>query len=80
MHRWEYMVTMKLKSTSFIRADIDNPKVWTLHPLSRGDEFIEELPGISDKIESGDYPEEQRGDYELNFRAWTNRPASRTTC
>lgn len=79
MRQWEYLVSLKLQSSRFIRADTSSPGAWTLHPLARGPEFIEELPGILQRIERGDFPEEQRGDYELNFKAWTKRSASRTT-
>ena len=79
MQRWEYLISLKLQSSRFIRADTSSPAAWTLHPLVRGHEFIEELPNIIDRIEKGDFPEEQKGDYDLNFKAWTNRSASRTT-
>lgn len=79
MERWEYLVSLRLQSSKFIRADTPSPRAWTLHPLVRGREFIEELPNIIQRIEKGDFPEEQRGDYDLNFEAWTNRSASRTS-
>ena len=80
MERWEFLISLKLQSSKFIRADTSSPRAWTLHPLVRGHEFIEELPNIIRRVEKGDFPEEQRGDYDLNFKAWTNRLASRSSC
>ena len=80
MQRWEYLISLRLQTSKFIRVDTSGPGAWTLHPLARGHEFIEELPKIIQRVEHGDFPEEQRGDYDLNFTAWTNRSASLTTC
>ena len=40
--------------------------MWSLHPPYRSEEFYRELPGLIERIENGDIPEAQRGDYELN--------------
>lgn len=67
---WEVMVSQKLQKTSKIRANLDSPLAWTLHPNVRGDELIQALPQIIERIESGWYPDEQAGDYDLNLPAW----------
>ena len=40
--------------------------LYSLHPLYRSETFYRELPGIIARIEAGDIPEGQRGDYDLN--------------
>jgi hypothetical protein len=42
------------------------PGMWSLHPPFRSEEFYRELPMLIERIESGDVPDAQRGDYELN--------------
>lgn len=67
---WEVMVSRKLQKTSWVRANLDSPLAWTLHPKMRGDEFIQALPDLIERIESGWYPDEQAGDYDLNLPVW----------
>jgi len=40
--------------------------LWSLHPVLRSERFYAELPQIVERIESGDIPDAQRGDYDLN--------------
>lgn len=42
------------------------PGVWSLHPPYRSPRFYRELPAMIQRIEAGDVPEAQRGDYEVN--------------
>ncbi|AFY34105.1 hypothetical protein [Calothrix sp. PCC 7507] len=67
---WEVMISKQLENTSYFRATLSSPKAWTLHPIKRGPEFIEALPNIIEKIESGWYPSEQAGHYDLKFELW----------
>jgi hypothetical protein len=67
---WEVMVSNQLENTSYVRATLSSPKAWTLHPIKRGSDFIEALPNIIEKIESGWYPSEQAGYYDLKFELW----------
>lgn len=67
---WEEMVGDSLKQESYVRADIDSPYAWTLHPNSRGSQFIQALPSLIQKIESGQYPDEQAGFYDLKVNCW----------
>lgn len=67
---WEVMVTQKLKQTNYYRANLTNPHAWTLHPKDRSPAFIEALPEIIARIEAGDFPPQQAGDYDLIPEAW----------
>jgi hypothetical protein len=40
--------------------------MWSLHPALRSDEFLAALPDLVLRVEEGDVPEEQRGDYDVN--------------
>ena len=47
----------------FLGAD---PGVWSLHPPYRSPEFYRDLPAMIQRIEAGEVPDAQRGDYEIN--------------
>jgi hypothetical protein len=40
--------------------------MWSVHPPYRSETFYQKLPEIIQKIETGDIPETQRGDHDLN--------------
>jgi hypothetical protein len=42
------------------------PGMWSVHPPYRSEQFYLELPRLIERIEAGDVPDAQRGDYELN--------------
>ena len=42
------------------------PGMWSVHPPYRSDEFYSQLPRLIERIEAGEIPDAQRGDYELN--------------
>ncbi len=67
---WEAMVSHQLNSSNYIRADICSPKAWTLHPTDRSSDFIKALPQIIQKIETGWYPLEQAGKFDLELQKW----------
>lgn len=67
---WEIMVSNQLEATRYVRAVLDSPKAWTLHPKDRSPEFIQALPEIIKKIEAGWYPPEQAGYYDLQSQYW----------
>ncbi len=67
---WEVMVSNKLEITKYIRAVMDSPKAWTIHPNTRSPEFFPALPKIIEKIERGEYPPEQAGHYDLQLKYW----------
>jgi hypothetical protein len=70
LQSWEIMVSKKVQQTDYFRASLSNPQAWTLHPKDRSPQFIEALPRIIARIESGDYPPGQEGDYELMSELW----------
>ncbi|HEX5501560.1 MAG TPA: hypothetical protein VFW96_02990 [Thermomicrobiales bacterium] len=65
--QWEYMVGKRLEETCFVRADLDSPAAWTLHPLDRSDKFFEALPFLIEQVEEGWFPPEQAGHFDLNL-------------
>ena len=67
---WEVMVSNKLETTKYVRAVMDSPKAWTIHPKDRSEEFFAALPNIIEKIERGEYPLEQAGYYDLRLKYW----------
>ncbi len=67
---WESMVSWQLEKSSYVRADLDNPGAWTLHPPDHGPEFIAHLPEILKKVERGSFPAQQAGHYDLRLADW----------
>lgn len=57
------MVQAGLSRVDFLGAE---PGMWSLHPLFRSPDFYRELPRLIERVETGDVPEAQRGDYDLN--------------
>lgn len=68
--RWEDLMTQRFEATSFFRADLATPKTWTIHPWGHGEDFIQALPDIIQKVEAGWYPPEQAGQYDLQLKYW----------
>ncbi|ABA23308.1 conserved hypothetical protein [Trichormus variabilis ATCC 29413] len=67
---WEIMVTQKLEQTDYFRANLTNPAAWTLHPKDRSQAFLQALPNMIARIEAGDFPQQQAGEYDLIPQAW----------
>lgn len=67
---WEVMFTNQLRKKKQVRANLDSPKAWTIHPNIRGAEFIQALPKIIEKVEQGWHPAEQKGVYDLRLDTW----------
>lgn len=74
IERWEGMVTNKLLASPYIRADLASPQAWTLHAINHDAQFLRLLPQIIDRIERGDYPAAQAGDYDLQLDLWESSP------
>lgn len=72
LQRWEVLVTNRFKSTHFDRADLITP-AWTLHCRYHTHDWIQALPRIIEKVESGWYPPEQEGYYDMNLDAWLSQ-------
>ena len=67
---WEVMVSHRLKDNEYVRATMDSPQAWTIHPKDRGPEFMQALPSIIARVEAGEYPQEQSGYYDLQLNCW----------
>ncbi len=67
---WEVMVSQRLEQTNYVRAVMESPKAWTIHPPDRRPEFLAALPKLVDKVEAGFYPPEQAGHYDLKLEYW----------
>jgi hypothetical protein len=67
---WEIIVSKKLRDTHFIRADIKDPRAWTLHTPDHGPEFIQKLPHVIELVGKSQFPSSQRGHYDLKLHDW----------
>lgn len=72
---WEVMISQRLEATAYIRATLSDPRAWTVHPIDRGPQFINNLPDIIRRVEAGETPPEQAGYYDLKLSAWLSDPA-----
>jgi hypothetical protein len=57
------MITNGLTRVDFLGR---SPGMWGIHPPMRSGAFHDALPALIRRIEEGDVPEGQRGDYDLN--------------
>ena len=71
LQNWEIMISHCLHETNYVRADLRSPDAWTLHTPDHGPVFIKALPHLIEKVESGNYPTEQAGDFDLKLEVWT---------
>jgi len=64
----EDSLSAMMASRGLCRVDFlgQGPGLWTLHPVYRSPSFYRELPRLIERIEAGDVPEGQRGDYNIN--------------
>lgn len=71
-----------MQRAGLVRVDLagGGTGLWSLHPEFRSPRFYAELPGIIDRIEDGDVPEEQRGCHDLHdaFFDWSEVRRERT--
>ena len=67
---WEVSVTSAIEKSTFYRADLANKFAWSLHPTERGERFNSLIPQLISQIESGWFPKEQAGHYDLNLDWW----------
>jgi hypothetical protein len=71
LDKWEIMVSNRLRETPYFRIDLDTCSAWAVHSSYTHDQvFVKNLPRIIEKIESGWYPPEQAGHYDLLFESW----------
>jgi hypothetical protein len=64
----EVTITEVMRSHSLIRVDLlgEGPGMWVIHPAYRSELFYSKLPELISRVEVGDVPDGQRGDFELN--------------
>jgi hypothetical protein len=67
---WESMVSRRLRTSSYIRADLASPKAWTLHSHDHSEDFVEAFPRIIHRVEQGWFPRQQAGRYDLQLEFW----------
>ena len=67
---WETMVEEALTKSDMWRADLMTQKAWSLHPGDRSEEFYQLLPQIIDSVNQNEFPEEQRGHFDLRLSNW----------
>lgn len=67
---WESMISNALQNSDYWRADLMTEKAWSLHPGDRSQKFYDLLPRIIKTIESGEFPEAQRGHFDLALEDW----------
>jgi hypothetical protein len=67
---WEAIVEKALECSSFWRADLMSDDAWSLHPVDRSVHFYKLLPKIIDCVHRNQFPEKQRGHFDLNLEEW----------
>jgi hypothetical protein len=74
----EMIVSATMRARKQVRIDLlgSGPGCWSLHPPYRSPGYLAVLPRIIERIERGDVPDDQRGDYDLNegFYRWSHDP------
>lgn len=63
----EETFTEAMLRTGGVRIDYlgEEPGMWSLHPLWRSKAFFDALPGLIERVEAGDMPDDQLGDYDV---------------
>ena len=67
---WEAMVEHALDKSDMWRADLMTEKAWSLHPGDRNEEFYKFLPKIINSVNRNEFPEQQRGHFDLRLSDW----------
>lgn len=64
----EHLFTAEMRQRGLVRREFLGraPGMWSLHPPYRGADFYAKLPELVRRIETGEIPEAQRGDHDLN--------------
>lgn len=68
---WEYSVSCALQESVYYRVHLCSPKAWALHCPDHSKAWLHSLPDLITRIEQGEYPAEQGGEYDLMLSAWT---------
>jgi hypothetical protein len=67
---WEKMISAAIKEKGYYSAYFNPKDSWTLHVKQHNSEVIKILSEIIKKVESGKYPKEQAGFYDLHPECW----------
>ena len=67
---WESMVGEALENSNLWRADLMTDQAWSIHPGDRSAEFYKLLPKIIDSVSRNNFPDEQRGHFDLRLDYW----------
>ena len=67
---WEAMVEHALEKSNMWRTDLMTDQAWSLHPGDRSEQFYQLLPQIIDSVNRNEFPEEQRGHFDLSLGDW----------
>jgi hypothetical protein len=67
---WESMVGEALENSNLWRADLMTDQAWSIHPGDRSAEFYKLLPKIIKSVSRNDFPDEQRGHFDLRLDDW----------
>jgi hypothetical protein len=67
---WEAMVEHAIEKSDMWRADLMTDQAWSLHPGDRSEEFYQLLPQIIDSVNKNEFPDEQRGHFDLRLSDW----------
>jgi len=69
---WESMVEHAMRNSSFWRADLMTSKAWSIHPGERSEKFKKLIPQVINRVNLGEYPDEQAGHFDLFLDCWEN--------
>jgi hypothetical protein len=64
------MVENALENSTMWRADLMTEQAWSLHPTDRSEEFYQLLPQIIQSVKRNEFPEKQRGHFDLRLNEW----------
>ena len=67
---WEAMVEYALERSHMWRADLISDQAWSLHPTDRSEKFYQLLPKIIKSVNLNEFPEKQRGHFDLKLNDW----------
>ena len=67
---WEASVSRALEKSGLFRADLASKSSWSLHPFERSDRFYKNVEKLIKLVESGFFPDQQAGQYELDLDWW----------
>lgn len=67
----EELISKNMKKRGLIRIDFSrDPYFFTLHPLHRSEQFLQDILKIWEKVQEGPYPQDQLGYYNFTESFW----------